>query len=165
MHLSSDGSLSNHICCPSAGVSDGVTQQVRMILGVLVKRISFTAENDEKRLPNPSEIFQRSTSGAPWEPFWSLLTSILDTCSQKTGFGRLLEAPWEPKTAKLAPTWKPKALQNRCKNVKKSMSKNNMFLASFFWVLGPHFVRILGRFFEGKYVKFIKACFQRKSSK
>ena len=112
--------------------SDGVTQQVHMIPRVSVKRIIFHSQSDEKKFPNSSKIVQKSRFGAPWEPFWSLLTSILDTCSQKTGFWRLWGASWDPKTANLAPTWKPKTLQNRCKNAKKSMFKNNMFLAWFF---------------------------------
>ena len=49
--------------------------------------------------------------------------------------------------ADLAPTWRPKTLQNPDQNLKKSMLKNNTFLASIFEGLGPRFGRVFGRFF------------------
>ena len=64
--------------------------------------------------------------------------------------------------AKLAPSWRPKRLQNRGRNPKKSMLKNNTFLTSILRGFGRRFGRIFGRFFgpkmhakseEPKYVK------------
>ena len=43
-------------------------------------------------------------------------------------------------------TWRPKTLQNRGRNPKKSMLKNNTFLASIFKGFGPHFGMVFGRF-------------------
>ena len=47
-------------------------------------------------------------------------------------------------------TWRPKRFQNRGRNLKKSMLKNNMFLASIFEGLGPRFGRVFGRFLGTK---------------
>ena len=71
--------------------SDGVTQQIHnMIAGVLVERTYFYRKNNEKKLPNLSKNLRKLSSGPSLrlllEPLWSLLGSILDTCSQKTGF-------------------------------------------------------------------------------
>ena len=52
-----------------------------------------------------------------------------------------------PKWANLAPTWRPKRLQNRGPNPKKSMLKNSTFLASIFKGFGPRFGMIFNRFF------------------
>ena len=52
--------------------------------------------------------------------------------------------------ANLAPCWKPKGLQNRGQDAKKSMFENNTFLALILEGLGPRFGRVLGRFFEPK---------------
>ena len=43
-------------------------------------------------------------------------------------------------------TWKPKTFQNRSRKPKKSMLKNNTFLASIFKGFGPHFGMVFGRF-------------------
>ena len=81
--------------------SDGVTQQVHMIPGVLVKRINFHSRNDEKRLPNPSKILQKSTFGAPWEPFvaswqasWTHAPKRLDCVGFGEGPGRPRQPIW-----------------------------------------------------------------------
>ena len=50
----------------------------------------------------------------------------------------------------LAPIWRPKTLQNRGRNPKKSMLKNKPFLASIFQGFGPRFGRVLGWFFGPK---------------
>ena len=50
--------------------------------------------------------------------------------------------------ANLAPSWKPKRLQNRGPNPKKSMSKSNTYSASVFSWLGLRFGRFFGRYFE-----------------
>ena len=47
--------------------------------------------------------------------------------------------------ANLAATWRPKTLQNRGQNPKKSMLKNNTFLASIFKRFGPRFGMVFGR--------------------
>ena len=47
-------------------------------------------------------------------------------------------------------TWRPKTLQNRGRNPKKSMLKNNTFLASIFKGFGPRFGRVFGRFLGPK---------------
>ena len=71
----------------------GVTQEVRMYflsdaqnLMVKPRRI----KNNEEMFPNLSKILRKSTSGPSLcpllEPLWSLLGSILGTCSQKMGF-------------------------------------------------------------------------------
>ena len=52
--------------------------------------------------------------------------------------------------ADLAPSWKPQRLQNRGPNPKKSMLKNNIFLASIFKGFGPRFGRVFGRFLGSK---------------
>ena len=44
--------------------------------------------------------------------------------------------------ANLAPTWRPKRLQNRGQNLKKSMSKNNTFLTSIFSRFGVIFGKL-----------------------
>ena len=56
----------------------------------------------------------------------------------------------EPKMPNLAPTWRPKRLQNRGPNPKKSMLKNSTFLASIFKGFGPRFGVVFGRFFGSK---------------
>ena len=50
----------------------------------------------------------------------------------------------------LAPSWRPKRLQNRGQNLKKSMLKNNTFSASIFKGFGPRFGRVFGKFFGPK---------------
>ena len=100
---------------------------------------------------------------------WVSLGAILDPFDEHLGhmlpkgwnLGRL-EVPWEPKMANLASTCRPKTFQNRCKNAQKSLSKNYIYLASFFGGLGPHFGRIFGGFCKGKYEQIIKVCFWRK---
>ena len=52
--------------------------------------------------------------------------------------------------ANLAPTWRPKRLQNRGRKPKKAMLKNNTFLASIFEGFGRRFGRVFGRFFGSK---------------
>ena len=52
--------------------------------------------------------------------------------------------------ADLAPSWRPKTLQNRGRNPKKSMLKNNTFSASILEGFGPRFGRVFGRFFGPK---------------
>ena len=52
--------------------------------------------------------------------------------------------------ANLAPSWRPKRLQNRSGNPKKTMLKNNTFSASISEGFGPRFGRVLGRFFRTK---------------
>ena len=52
--------------------------------------------------------------------------------------------------ANLAPTWRPKTFQNRGRNLKKLMLKNDMFLASIFEGFGPCFGRVFGMFFGAK---------------
>ena len=52
--------------------------------------------------------------------------------------------------ADLAPSWRPKTLRNRGRNPKKSMLKNNTFLASIFKGFGRRFGRVFGRFFGRK---------------
>ena len=46
--------------------------------------------------------------------------------------------------ADLAPSWRPKTLQNRGRNPKKSMVENYIFLASIFKGFGPRFGRVFG---------------------
>ena len=50
----------------------------------------------------------------------------------------------------LAPSWRPKRLQNRGRNQKKTMLKNDTFLASIFKGFGPRFGRVFGRFLGPK---------------
>ena len=52
--------------------------------------------------------------------------------------------------ANLASSWKPKRLQNRGRNLKKSMLKNNTFFASIFKGFGLCFGKVFGRFFGQK---------------
>ena len=47
-------------------------------------------------------------------------------------------------------TWRPKRLPNRVPNPKKSMLKNNTFLASILRGFGPGFGRVFNRFFGSK---------------
>ena len=53
---------------------------------------------------------------------------------------------WEALWANLAPSWRPKGLQNRVQNPKKSMLKNDAFLASILGRLGGGFGLVFGRF-------------------
>ena len=50
----------------------------------------------------------------------------------------------------LAPSWRPKRLQNRGQKPPKSMLKNNTFSASIWEGFGLRFGRIFGRFFGPK---------------
>ena len=52
--------------------------------------------------------------------------------------------------ANLAPSWRPKRLQNRVQNLKKSMLKNNTFFALIFEGFGPRFGVVFGRFSGAK---------------
>ena len=52
--------------------------------------------------------------------------------------------------ANLAPSWRPKTLQNRGRNPKKSMLKNNTFSASILEGFGDGFGRVFGRFLASK---------------
>ena len=52
--------------------------------------------------------------------------------------------------ANLAPSWRPKRLQNRGRNLKKSMLKKASFLASIFKGFGRRFGRVFDRFFGPK---------------
>ena len=72
---------------------------------------------------------------------------------------------WEAFWANLAPTWKPKRLQNRGRNLKKSMLKNNTFLASIFKGFGPRFGRVFGRFLGCKTAPKAKKHFFKKRYK
>ena len=54
------------------------------------------------------------------------------------------------KIANLAPTWRPKRLQNRDPNPQKSMLKNSTCLASIFKGFGPRLGVVFGRFFGSK---------------
>ena len=53
-------------------------------------------------------------------------------------------------TANLAPSWRPKRLQNRGPTPKKSMLKNNTFSASILKGFDSRFGKVFGRFFEAK---------------
>ena len=72
---------------------------------------------------------------------------------------------WEAFWANLAPSWKPKRLQNRGRNPKKSMLKNNTFLASIFSSFGLRFGRVFGRFFGPKMHENCKNTFLAKTLK
>ena len=50
----------------------------------------------------------------------------------------------------LEPPWRPKTLQNRGQNAKKSMLKKGSFFVSIFGRFGRRFGRVFGRFFEAK---------------
>ena len=50
-------------------------------------------------------------------------------------------------SANLAPSWRPKRLQNRGRNPKKSMLKKALFLASILKGFGPRFGEVFERFF------------------
>ena len=67
--------------------------------------------------------------------------------------------------ANLAPSWRPKRLQNRGQNLKKSMLKTNAFLASFFQGFGPRFGRVFGRFWDPKMHEKHKTAKLAKTSK
>ena len=49
--------------------------------------------------------------------------------------------------ANLAPSWRPKTFQNRGRNPKKTMLKNDIFLTSIFKGFGRRFGVVFGRFF------------------
>ena len=67
--------------------------------------------------------------------------------------------------ADLVPSWRPKRLQNRGPNVKKSMLKSMSFFTSIFSSLGPRFGRVLGRFLVGfSRPKRMQPAIRRKSS-
>ena len=65
----------------------------------------------------------------------------------------------------LAPSWRPKRLQNRGRNPKKSMLKNNTFLTSIFSSFGLRFGRVFGRFFGPKMHENCKNTFLAKTLK
>ena len=52
--------------------------------------------------------------------------------------------------ADLAPSWRPKRLENRGQDAQKSMLKNNTFSASILEGFGPRFGRVFGKFFGPK---------------
>ena len=52
--------------------------------------------------------------------------------------------------ANLAPSWRPKTFQNRGRNPKKTMLKNDTFLTSIFKGFGRRFGKVFGRFFGAK---------------
>ena len=58
--------------------------------------------------------------------------------------------------ANLAPSWRPKRLQNRGRNLKKSMLKNDAFLTSILKGFRLRFGRVFGRFFQRKFVEKCK---------
>ena len=55
---------------------------------------------------------------------------------------------WGAKMTNLAPTWRPKRLQNWGQDAKKSMLKNNTFLTSIFQGFGPRFGEIFSWFLK-----------------
>ena len=57
---------------------------------------------------------------------------------------------WEGKMANMAPTWRPKRLQNQTQNPKKPMLENGTFSASIFAGFGRRLGRVFGRFFGSK---------------
>ena len=59
----------------------------------------------------------------------------------------------------LAPSWRPKGLQNRGQNPKKSMLKTDAFLAAIFEGFGPCFGGVFGRVFGP--VDASRACVQK----
>jgi len=69
------------------------------------------------------------------------------------------------KMANMAPSWKAKRLQNRGRNPKKPMLKNNTFLASIFSSFGLRFGRVFGRFFGPKMHENCKNTFLAKTFK
>ena len=56
--------------------------------------------------------------------------------------------PLRGKTANLPPSWDVKTLQNRGRNPKKSIQKNNLFSASISEGFGRRFERVFGSFCE-----------------
>ena len=79
--------------------------------------------------------------------------------------GRLGPSGLVAKMANMAPSWRPKRLQNRGRNPKKSMLKNNTFLTSIFSSFGLRFARVFGRFFGSKMHENSKNTFLAKTLK
>ena len=67
--------------------------------------------------------------------------------------------------ANLAPSWRPKTLQNRGRNPKKSMLKNDTFSTSIFKGFRPRFWRVFERFLKRKIDAFGKCAFFAKTWK
>ena len=124
-----------------------------------------------KRGPNPSKIDAENVLifNIDFLRFWPRFGRVLgfqdgaklapDLRMQPQNHSRVFFL--EAKMANLAPSWKPKTFQNRGRNPKKSMFKNNTFSASIFWGFRPRFARILGRVFEAQTRKNMKTEFFR----
>ena len=113
-----------------------------------------------KRLPKRSQIEARRLQNRGPEPpksrpEASKMAFFEDLSLKRVQTGRSLTS-WVGKMANLAPTWRPRRLQDRGRNPKKSMLKKASFLASIFKGFGPRFGRVFGRFFQRKFVEKCK---------
>ena len=65
--------------------------------------------------------------------------------------------------ADLAPSWRPKTLQNRGRKAKKSMLKNDAFLTSFLEGFRPRFEMVFEKFWKRKMNAFGENAFFAKT--
>ena len=111
------------------------TFQVTLAPAVLIEQINL---HSPKITRKGYKILEKSSKNRPlglsWGPFWSLLGSILDTCSQKAGFWRLWKRPGRPKQ----PTWLqlggPRPSKTQSKTWKIDVEKQYVFYIDFFVV-------------------------------
>ena len=107
-----------------------------------------TFENEVQTLQNRNLKAPKSTPGASKIDPGALQDAIFKRRLTSEGSQGASSLIFEAKMANLAPTWRPKRLQNRGRNLKKLMLKNSSFSASIFEGFGPHFGRVFGRFFS-----------------
>ena len=130
--------------------SDGVTQQVHMVFGVLVKRIIFYTRKRRKKVP---KSFENHPKIDVWDSLGTFLESFykhLGHMSPKDWIFKAFEKALGVQDSQLGSNLEAQRLLNRAPNPKKSMLKNNTFLASILEGFGPRFGRVFARFFGPK---------------
>jgi hypothetical protein len=90
--------------------------------------------------PRPSKIEARGLRNPARSPPRCYFKKMFNLRGCKGATGNLVGG----QKRNLAPNWRPKKLQNRDPNLKKSMLKSDAFSASIFKGFGLHFQRFLG---------------------
>ena len=120
--------------------SDGVTQQVHMIFGVLVKRINFHSRKLRKKAPksfeNPLKIDVWGSLGTISEPLDKHLGHMLPKNSILEAFGSVLGAQDGQFGSNLEAQDPPKSLQEHEKGQKMTCFWHRFFRCSSFILKG-----------------------------
>ena len=109
-----------------------------------------TFENEVQTLQNRNLKAPKSTPGASKIDPGALQDAIFKRRLTSEGSQGASSLIFEAKMANLAPTWRPKRLQNRDRNLKKSMLKNSAFSRRILKSLGHGFRKVFGRFWGPK---------------